>query len=50
MKTNYGFRIEGTSRFIFVAPHAGGDDARTKELSEDISRQINSFIVMSLRD
>ncbi len=47
IKTNYGEKKEGTSRFVIVAPHAAGDDLRTKEISELVSRELNASYVIN---
>ena len=45
-RTNYGQKKKGSSEFVVVAPHAAGDDIRTKEIAEEISRHLNaSFVV-----
>jgi hypothetical protein len=46
-QTNYGQRKQGSSRFIIVAPHAAGDDLRTKEVAEEIARHLNASLVIN---
>jgi hypothetical protein len=46
-RTNYGIREKGNSKFVFVAPHAAGDDLRTKELAEEIARILNASMVIN---
>ncbi|MBN2052227.1 hypothetical protein JW756_01875 [Candidatus Woesearchaeota archaeon] len=47
IQTNYGLRSKGSSRFVVVAPHAAGDDLRTKEIAEEIARQLNASLVVN---
>lgn len=47
MNTNYGTRKKRNSKFIVVAPHAAGDDLRTKELAEQIAEQLNASLVVN---
>mgnify|MGYP006411711937 FL=1 len=47
--TNYGSKKKGSSKFVIVAPHAAGDDIRTKEIAEEISRHLNSALVINER-
>jgi hypothetical protein len=46
-RTNYGTKRKGSSKFVIVAPHAGGDDIRTKDLAEAIARHLNASIVVN---
>jgi hypothetical protein len=46
-RTNYGIREKGNSKFVFVAPHAAGDDLRTKELAEEIARLLDASVVIN---
>ncbi len=44
--TSYGIKQKGESRFIIVAPHAAGDDFKTREIAEIIGNQLKaSFVV-----
>ncbi|MDO8516877.1 MAG: hypothetical protein Q7S33_02020 [Nanoarchaeota archaeon] len=57
IKTNYGFKQEGKSNFIIVAPHASGDDIGTKvlirddigtgELAKRIADKIEAYFVIN---
>ena len=47
VKTNYGFRKQGSSNFVIVAPHAAGDDLKTKEIAEQICKELNASIVVN---
>lgn len=46
-KTNYGFKKKGRSRFVIIAPHAAGDDLKTKELSQMIAEKLNASLVVN---
>ncbi|MFB6088666.1 MAG: hypothetical protein ABEK36_02690 [Candidatus Aenigmatarchaeota archaeon] len=45
--TSYGIKGTGSSRFVIVAPHAAGDDLRTKELALNISKHLDAFTVIN---
>ncbi|MFA6537235.1 MAG: hypothetical protein WCT18_02435 [Patescibacteria group bacterium] len=45
-KTDYGYCGQGQSHFVFVAPHAGGDDLKTAFLAIKLARIFaGSFVV-----
>jgi hypothetical protein len=46
-RTNYGTREKGCSKYVIVAPHAAGDDLRTKEVAEEIGRELNASVVIN---
>jgi len=46
-RTNYGIKQKGSSKFVIIAPHAAGDDLRTKELAEEIARLLNGLVVVN---
>ena len=45
--TGYGFKQEGGTKFIIVAPHAGGDDWKTKRASTLIARELNAYLIVN---
>ncbi|MEK6960984.1 MAG: hypothetical protein AABX47_07475 [Nanoarchaeota archaeon] len=47
INANYGTRKKGSSKFVVVAPHAAGDDVRTKELAEQIAEHLNASLVVN---
>lgn len=46
-RTSYGKKEKGNSKFVIVAPHAGGDDLRTQELAEEIGQLISASVVIN---
>lgn len=46
-KTNYGFKREGKSPFIIVAPHGAGDDLKTGILASKLARKLRGFLVVN---
>ena len=46
-RTNYGKKEGGSSQFVVVAPHAAGDDLRTKQIAEAVSRHLNAALVVN---
>ncbi|MBI2445834.1 hypothetical protein HYV43_05585 [Candidatus Micrarchaeota archaeon] len=46
-RTLYGFRQEGRTHFVIVAPHAAGDDLRTKEVAQHLARQLGASLVVN---
>jgi hypothetical protein len=46
-RANYGSRQKGSSKFVVVAPHAAGDDTRTKEIAEAVARHLNASLVVN---
>jgi len=49
VRTEYGFHQEGSSHFVIVAPHAAGDDLRTKEVTQHLARKLNASVVVNER-
>lgn len=45
--TNYGQKRKGSSKYVVVAPHAAGDDLRTKEIAEAIAKHLNASLVIN---
>jgi len=45
--TGYGFKQEGQTKFIVVAPHAGGDDWRTKRASKLIAQELKAYLIVN---
>ncbi|MFB6075734.1 MAG: hypothetical protein ABEK17_01180 [Candidatus Aenigmatarchaeota archaeon] len=45
--TSYGIKGTGSSQFVIVAPHAAGDDIRTKEMALNISKYLDAFTVIN---
>ncbi len=46
-RTPYGFREEGRTHFVIVAPHAAGDDLRTGEVARHLARQLNGSLIVN---
>ena len=46
-RTKYGIKQKGSSKFVIVAPHAAGDDLRTKELAEEVARLLNGSVIVN---
>ena len=46
-KTTYGVVKEGSSRFIFIAPHAGGDDKKTGFISRELAKLLKGSYVVN---
>lgn len=47
IKTEYGIKRPGNSRFIIVAPHAGGDDLKTGFIARRIARILGAYLVVN---
>jgi hypothetical protein len=47
LKTNYGFKQEGLSFFVVVAPHAAGDDLKTSAIARKIADELKAFLVVN---
>jgi hypothetical protein len=47
INTSYGFKKEGLSKFVVVAPHGAGDDWKTKRAARLIAQQLNSYLVVN---
>ena len=45
--TDYGFKQEGQTKFIIIAPHAAGDDWKTKRASIQIAKKLNSYLIVN---
>jgi len=48
-RTHYGMKKRGKSRFVIVAPHAAGDDLKTKEIADSIARYLDAFFVINTK-
>jgi len=46
-RVKYGTKVLRNSKFIIVAPHAGGDDLHTKELAEEIARLVDGSVIIN---
>lgn len=46
-KTVYGRKAAGNSRFVVIAPHAGGDDLRTGRVARHLARLLDASIVIN---
>ncbi len=49
IKTRYGFRKDGASHFVVIAPHAAGDDKKTGLLARGLAKKLNAFLVVNTR-
>ncbi len=45
--TEYGYKKNGASRFVVVAPHAAGDDYRTGKIARKIAENLNGFLIIN---
>lgn len=45
--TSYGQKKKGSSKYIIVAPHAAGDDKRTKEIAKKIAIIMDACLVIN---
>lgn len=49
MKTKYGIKRKGKSRFIIVAPHAAGHDINTEYLAPKIAERLKAFLIVNTK-
>jgi len=49
MDTDYSYKVEGSSKFVIVAPHAAGDDKNTGKIAELIAQRLNAFLMINTR-
>jgi hypothetical protein len=47
IKTDYGWRAAGESKFVIVAPHGAGDDEETHLVAEEIARIMGAVVVVN---
>ncbi|MDD5043766.1 MAG: hypothetical protein PHD51_03845 [Patescibacteria group bacterium] len=47
--TSYGFKKPGASFFVFIAPHAAGDDKKTGVIASRLARLLGGFLVVNNR-
>lgn len=45
--TNYGIKNPGCSKFVIIAPHAGGDDLKTGLIAKKIAEKLNGFLIVN---
>ena len=48
-KTSYGWKKEGESKFVIVAPHGAGDDELTDIVAEEIAKIMDATVVVNTR-
>lgn len=49
METGYGYKVEGSSKFVIVAPHAAGNDKNTDKIAGLIAQRLDAFLVINTR-
>ncbi|MBT7902245.1 hypothetical protein HN587_00125 [Candidatus Woesearchaeota archaeon] len=47
IETKYGFKQEGASKYVVVAPHGAGDDLQTDKLVEKIAELLGASLVVN---
>jgi len=47
IKMDYGYKKAGQSHFVFVAPHAGGDDLQTGKIARMLARKLKGFYIIN---
>lgn len=47
IKTNYGFKKTGSSPFVFIAPHAAGDDSKTGIIANKLAQKMSGFLIVN---
>lgn len=45
--TNYGYKKNGSSKFVIVAPHAAGDDLKSGFIAQKLAQKLNAYLVVN---
>lgn len=48
-RTSYGIRKPGRSKYVFIAPHAAGDDLRTGRIARKLAKLTGGFLIINKR-
>ncbi|MFH1291607.1 MAG: hypothetical protein ABIH87_00180 [bacterium] len=47
IKTEYGIKKDGTSKFVIIAPHGAGDDLKTGAIARCLAKELNGFLIIN---